>query len=412
MRGLYWIRSDLRITDNQALGHFAKENKEGIIFWGANRSFHRASEIRKNFIINSLIFFNLKLNTFGQELVTSFGNDSLNELKKTLVDHQIQKIYFSSEYAFDELADEKEIQNFCFTHSIEIGKFDQGTLIQESDLPFTLEQMPFIFTDFRKKIESSLTIKDIFLTPQAFPVAIKKCGNLNSLLLNNSLLFSGNETEALARGHDYFWGTKSINNYKNTRNGMLDWNDSSKLSPWFSLGILSPRYVYSELKKYEQSEGTNESTYWLFFELLWRDYFKFLSKKNQEKIFIENGLNKNVNYNSIKDKDLFKKWSEGKTSEPFINANMNELNLTGWMSNRGRQNVASYLIHELKIPWIWGARYFEEHLIDYDPDVNWGNWLYLSGNGTDPRSRVFNVKRQAEMYDMNGDYQKKWLKEN
>jgi deoxyribodipyrimidine photo-lyase len=79
------------------------------------------------------------------------------------------------------------------------------------------------------------------------------------------------------------------------------------------------------------------------------------------------------------------------------------------MSNRGRQNVASFLMHDLKLPWTWGARYFEEKLIDYDPDLNWGNWLYFSGYGSDPRSRKFNIKSQAETYDPAGEYRRKWL---
>ena len=90
---------------------------------------------------------------------------------------------------------------------------------------------------------------------------------------------------------------------------------------------------------------------------------------------------------------------------------MKELLATGFMSNRGRQNVASFLIHNLNLPWTWGAAFFEEQLIDYDPDINWGNWLYLSGKGTDPRARVFNIKKQANDYDHLGEYQKKWNKE-
>ena len=105
---------------------------------------------------------------------------------------------------------------------------------------------------------------------------------------------------------------------------------------------------------------------------------------------------------------LFYEWCEGKTTERFVNANMNELNQTGWMSNRGRQNVASYLVHHLKLPWTWGASYFESKLIDYDSDLNWGNWLYLSGNGSDPRARIFNMKRQAEVYDPESKYQDRW----
>ena len=90
---------------------------------------------------------------------------------------------------------------------------------------------------------------------------------------------------------------------------------------------------------------------------------------------------------------------------------MRELNTTGWMSNRGRQNVASYLIHDLSIDWRWGAAYLESQLIDYDPASNYGNWMYIAGVGNDPRpSRKFNTKGQAERYDTEGTYRKLWLR--
>ncbi len=102
-------------------------------------------------------------------------------------------------------------------------------------------------------------------------------------------------------------------------------------------------------------------------------------------------------------------WINGTTSEPFVNANMIELKKTGWMSNRGRQNVASYFAKELEIDWRIGAAYFEAMLIDYDVHSNYGNWMYVSGVGNDPRDRKFNIKLQAERYDPQGKFQNIWL---
>ena len=108
---------------------------------------------------------------------------------------------------------------------------------------------------------------------------------------------------------------------------------------------------------------------------------------------------------------LIEKWIEGKTDEPFVNANMIELKKTGWMSNRGRQNVASYFAKNLKLDWRIGASYFESMLIDYDVHSNYGNWMYVSGVGNDPRDRKFNIKLQAERYDTNNAFQNLWLQE-
>jgi deoxyribodipyrimidine photo-lyase len=101
----------------------------------------------------------------------------------------------------------------------------------------------------------------------------------------------------------------------------------------------------------------------------------------------------------------------GHTGDDLVDANMQELNATGWMSNRGRQNVASYLVHDLGIDWRWGAAYLESQLIDYDPASNYGNWMYIAGSGHDPRPfRKFNTKGQAERYDADKTYRNLWLK--
>jgi deoxyribodipyrimidine photo-lyase len=105
-------------------------------------------------------------------------------------------------------------------------------------------------------------------------------------------------------------------------------------------------------------------------------------------------------------------WIEGKTGYPLVDAAMRELKQTGWMSNRGRQNVASFLVHGLKLPWSWGEAYFQTTLLDYDRTSNLGNWQYLAGVGADPReNRVFNVTLQFKKYDAQGVYVKRWLPE-
>ena len=110
---------------------------------------------------------------------------------------------------------------------------------------------------------------------------------------------------------------------------------------------------------------------------------------------------------------LFEKWQLGKTNCNFIDANMRELQLTGFMSNRGRQNVASYLCHDLQLDWRFGAAYFEQQLIDYDACSNWCNWAYLAGVGNDPRiTRKFNIDKQAKDYDKEEIFRNLWLNKN
>ena len=146
----------------------------------------------------------------------------------------------------------------------------------------------------------------------------------------------------------------------------------------------------------------------MIFELLWRDYFRYIAMKWGNAIFQPGGI-KGETPAARPDRRLFEKWREGRTSQPFIDANMRELLLTGWMSNRGRQNVASYLVRDLRQAWWLGAEWFESQLIDYDPCSNWGNWNYVAGIGNDPReNRYFNPRTQAERYDPNGDFVQLW----
>ena len=166
--------------------------------------------------------------------------------------------------------------------------------------------------------------------------------------------------------------------------------------------------IYWEVQQFEKKVVKNEDTYWLIFELIWRDYFKYISLKHGNKIFQLNGiLQKEYHWNQ--NTKAFNQWTNGTTPEHFVNANMIELQKTGWMSNRGRQNVASYWAKEWEQDWRIGAAYFESMLIDYDVHSNYGNWMYNAGVGNDPRDRKFNIKRQAELYDANGKFQKMWL---
>ena len=222
----------------------------------------------------------------------------------------------------------------------------------------------------------------------------------------------GGETEALKRLKYYLWDTDLIKKYEETRNGLVGGDYSSKFSAYLAQGCLSPKQIYFELKKYEAERGANTSTYWLFFELLWRDFFRLMGKKYGGKIFKEGGLINKPDPKWQTDERLFNIWKDGETGIPFIDANMRELKLTGFMSNRGRQNVASFLVKDLNINWLMGAQWFESQLVDYDPCSNYCNWLYTAGVGNDPRdNRYFNILSQAQRYDAKGDFVKLWLPE-
>lgn len=221
--------------------------------------------------------------------------------------------------------------------------------------------------------------------------------------------FRGGETAGLERLHGWMWDRDNLRQYFQTRNGMLGADYSSKFSPWLALGCLSPRTVYWSCKKYEEERVANKDTYWLVFELLWRDYFIFQAARMQGKLFRLHGEDL-VSQEWIDDRVGLQAWKEGRTGWPLVDANMRELQATGFMSNRGRQNVASMLALDLRIDWRKGASHFEELLLDHTPMANSGNWAAAAGLGGGRVNR-FNLVKQAKDYDPQGEYLRTWLPE-
>lgn len=223
------------------------------------------------------------------------------------------------------------------------------------------------------------------------------------------LEFRGGESEALRRLEEWMWRDDNLRNYFEIRNGMLGERYSSKLSPWLSLGCISPRFLAAEARRYEAERVANKSTYWLIWELCCRDFFHFQCQKYGSNIFLIGGARR-VHREWSRDENKLARWKDGYTGVPIVDANMRELKATGWMSNRGRQIVASYLIFELGLDWRLGAEHFESLLIDHDVYSNWGNWNAMAGL-TGGRLNRFNMSKQTRDYDPQGDYLRHWLPE-
>ncbi|CAI5481056.1 unnamed protein product [Closterium sp. Yama58-4] len=307
------------------------------------------------------------------------------------------------------------------------------TMYHVDDLPFAPAALPDIYTQFRKAVETKAKVRPPLTMPASLgpflsAEAVDRIGGLGSLPSladlgiddpppqdpRGVLPFKGGETAALARVEEYVWQRDCIQEYKLTRNGMLGADYSTKLSPWLAHGCISARFIHSEVLRYEKERVANESTYWVLFELIWRDYFRFLSIKCGNSIFHLGGPRK-LQFNGrdwSTDRALFDAWREGRTGYPLVDANMRELAATGFMSNRGRQIVCSFLVRDMGMDWRMGAEWFESLLLDHDPASNYGNWTYGAGVGNDPREdRYFSIPKQASTYDPNGDYVAHWIPE-
>jgi deoxyribodipyrimidine photo-lyase len=229
-----------------------------------------------------------------------------------------------------------------------------------------------------------------------------------------ALAFRGGARAAGERIRGWVWERGCLASYKTTRNGLLGADYSSKLSPWLAAGCVSPRTVAAEVAAFEAARGANESTYWLLFELLWRDFFRFSARGWGNSLFHVWGPRRAVTPGRVwRDApSLFAAWAGGGTGYPFVDANMRELAASGFMSNRGRQNVASFLTKDTGHDWRHGAEWFEALLLDASAPENWGNWTYVAGVGADPREdRYFLIPKQSREYDGGGDYMRHWLPE-
>jgi deoxyribodipyrimidine photo-lyase len=306
----------------------------------------------------------------------------------------------------------------------------ESTMIAVRDLPFAPDAMPDQFTQFRNKIEKA---KHLFTDPVSPPSQIPPfLSNFNrSEGITDAQSPVKTESSDQHNGHphssfphyseSYRGGTRSAeahlrqyleralpHSYKATRNQLHGLDYSSKLSPWLALGCISARSVMKQLKQFESEQGANEGSYWLWFELLWRDYFRVLHLKYGKQLYCAGGLNQSDK--PIHNARGFQHWCAGTTGESIVDAGMRELKATGYLSNRLRQVVASYLIYDLHSDWRAGTAWFESQLLDYDVYSNQGNWLYIAGRGTDPRGgRRFNPQKQAQDHDADGSYRALWL---
>lgn len=426
-RSVIWFKTDLRLHDNETLVRAIEQSDEIIPVYCFDPShfklssfgFRKTGAFKTKFLLECLRDLDANLRALGSGLIVVSGPPEL-ELAKIVDFYKAQKVFAKKEVAYEEKQTEERVEKALWRMHCTLETFSTSTLYHAEDLPFSIKDIPDVFTVFRKKVEHDSSIRSVFERPKAITSPTLPSISLPSLKdlgLNEPnadpravIQFKGGETEGVKRVQEFFFETKSHSSYKETRNALLGKNNSSKFSAWLSQGCLSPREIYYELRKYEEASGANDSTYWLIFELMWRDYFRFMMKKHRHKFFLQAGISDKETAFREHDKEKLLQWIEGKTGQDFIDANMIELKFTGFMSNRGRQNVASYLCNDLKLDWRYGAAYFEQQLIDYDVCSNWGNWAYLAGVGNDPRgNRYFNIEKQASDYDKSGEYRHHWL---
>lgn len=436
--GLYLFTNDLRINDNTLL-YKASQSVDELLCVAVEPRLStysvRLSQEQENgahrhlFIKQAIDDLALSLARLGQHLFVLERNTS-EDLVQLVKSQQVTHFFASSHCAHDER--QLVIDTLTQCPGLFISQQHHTTLFESDAFPFELTKLPRSFTKFRLQVEYlEIEIEESVITslPPA-PQTATECYRKPILESEASDAgdYVGGETAGLTHLENYF-SHDYAGNYKQTRNALDGIENSTKFSPWLALGCVSPKTIYRHLKQFEAHRGANDSTYWIYFELLWREYFYWKCLTLGTSLFgRESSDLPNEQLLDTTSGSSFAKWKSGNTNYPIVDACMRQLNATGYMSNRGRQLVASCLIHELGIDWRHGAAYFESQLIDYDVASNWGNWAYIAGalnsqatqnankpsaaNQSQSKSRHFDLVKQTEMYDPEHAFINKWHRDD
>lgn len=422
----HWFRlGDLRLHDAPALAHSVKLGATVVpVFCFDARIFgdhqHQAltdfgslkcGPKRAKFVLESVADLRQQLQSVGSGLAVFCGSPD-QVFDKLLSDIEASSLASASihdchivcqeEVLQEEINAVQRVRSVLKRHSpkANVDEVWGSTMYDLKDLPFdtanSLADMPNTFTPFRNKVEKASHIAQPLPRPNKIPLPVQESaeykaiaaalafmpsmkdlgytdeqiGDANTLDPRGVMDFRGGETAGLARVKDYIWTKDLLKVYFDTRNGMIGGDYSSKFSPWLAHGCISPRHVAQECRKYEEQVVANKSTYWLVFEMLWRDYCKFFCLKHGNAVFLPGGTVGTEKKWSTFEKN-FLAWKGGRTGYPLVDANMREMAATGFMSNRGRQNVCSFLAIDLNHDWRLGGDWFESQLLDYDVYSNW-----------------------------------------
>lgn len=407
---LHIFRRDLRLDDNTALIAALAESTYVIPCFILDPRQLRDNEYRSDnvveFMLQCLEALDDALRQKQGRLYLFFGEPALL-LEKLLNSQNIQAVYFNADYTPYSQRRDAALHQMCAKHKVACNVFDDallnppGTILKDNGKPYT------VFTPFLKKSMSVPVRKPLanlsrnYHTAQLEHETGKEIFTTILPVSNPKLLLKGGQDHA----RQLLEQSRLLKDYAQDRN-IPSKKGTTFLSAHNKFGTLSIRTIYWYFMEHLASPQT------LVSELYWRDFFTHILFYYPSVL----GHAFNKKYDAIvwkNDPSLFKAWCEGKTGFPIVDAGMRQLRQTGWMHNRVRMIVASFLVKDLHIDWRWGEKYFAQTLIDYDVAVNNGNWQWAASTGCDaqPYFRIFNPWRQQEKFDPDCAYIKQWIPE-
>jgi deoxyribodipyrimidine photo-lyase len=398
---IWWIRRDLRLADNAPLRAGLEAGSVIPVFILDPRLLFRPAPCRQAFLFEGLHTLDKDLRARGSCLVIRQG-DPLDALRTLAEETRAESIFAEEDFTpYARKRDALIARELPLTLLSGQTVHHPATILKNDDKPYT------VYTPYSKTWKARLTETRLAPTPERInsPAGIPS-EPLPAFSVNP--LFPAGEQEALARLEEFTF--QRIHAYGENRNRM-DLDGTSSLSPYLRFGMLGLRQAVQNARQAQGQKRSEGAEVWLN-ELIWREfYIQILYHFPHVSQHAFNPALANIPWRN--NEAEFAAWKDGCTGMPIVDAAMRQLKEIGWMHNRARMIVASFLVKDLLIDWRWGEGWFMENLLDGDPAANNGGWQWTAGTGTDaaPYFRIFNPVLQSAKFDPNGNYIRKWVPE-
>lgn len=396
---IFWFRRDLRLEDNAALYHALKNNKQilPIFIFDIHilKRLENKKDKRVNFIYNTLKKIKNQLETIGSSLLV-FYDSPKNVFSQLIQKYQVINVYVNRDYENYAKKRDLEIENLLTKKQIKFYSFKDQVIFDKSEILKDNGTAYTIYTPYMNKWRGKLT--NFYITPypnKKYFSSFLKTAPFSFPKIEELGFESTQEDSSIPEINE-----KLIRNYNKNRN-YPSIDGTSRMSVHLRFGTISIRSVAAKAK--ELSDVWLNELIWREFYMMVLDNFPFVEERSFKKQY-DRILWKN-------DEKDFQAWCEGKTGYPLVDAGMIELKETGFIHNRVRMIVASFLVKHLLIDWRWGESYFAEKLIDYELASNNGGWQWSVGSGCSaaPYFRIFNPEEQIKKFDSKHEYIKKWI---
>ncbi|MDB2599514.1 DNA photolyase family protein, partial [Flavobacteriaceae bacterium] len=398
----FWFRRDLRLDDNIGLNEALNNNSNVIplfIFDENITNELEKNDPRINFIYNQLESINKCLESKYNSRILILKGKPLDVIKKLAAEYNIGSFFLNHDYEPYAIARDKKIIDFLSKKNIQFSSYKDQVIFEKDEITKDDKTPYVVYTPYMKKWKTKLDSIDLSdLKSKDLPHNFYSNNNSYNWRSLNSLGFE----ESTMKIPNYKLDKDLVEKYEYKRN-FPSLNSTSKIGPHLRFGTVSIRQVLLFVLKCKNEVFLQE--------LIWREFFMqiiWFFPHTQTRCFKE----KYENVQWLYDEESFKKWCEGKTGYPIVDAGMRELNATGFMHNRVRMITAGFLCKHLLIDWRWGEAYFAKKLFDYELSSNIGNWQWAAGTGVDsaPYFRIFNPTTQAIKFDKELKYINKWVK--